>query len=121
MPMEAKGFNQENTAGDAPSLCVCRCCGRLLPPDQFYLRRRGGTPEHRCKDCHRRAMRLRRKLVSGRRAEDGGRADIFRVADRNVRLELIRRARQVVRDSMERRLRRVHEQEWEQETRDWTV
>ena len=60
--MEAKGFNQENTAGDAPSLCVCRCCGRLLPPDQFYLRRRGGMPEHRCKDCHRRAMRLRRKL-----------------------------------------------------------
>ena len=119
--MESKGFNRENTTGGVPSHRVCSGCGRLLPFDQFYVNNRFGTPERRCKDCRRRAMRLRRKLAANRPAGDEGRADIFRVADRNVRLELIRRARQVVRDSMARRLRRVHELEWEQETKDWTV
>ena len=106
--MESKGFNRENTTGGVPSHRVCSGCGRLLPLDQFYVNNRFGTPERRCK-------------AATRPAGDEGRADIFRVADRNVRLELIRRARQVVRDSMARRLRRVHELEWEQETRDWTV
>lgn len=118
--MEMKDFNPENTVGAPEALRTCSCCHRQLPLDHFYLHSPGGRPEGRCKDCHRRAVRMRRKLAAADPAVDEGRTDLFRVDDRDWRLELIRRAKQVVRLSMERRARRLREWEWEQETKDWT-
>ena len=109
--MEVIDFNPENMMEAAAGFRVCNCCGRSLPLSQFYLRRRGGKPEPRCKDCQRRAVRMRRKLSPARREDDGRRTDLFGVADRARRLELILRAKQLVRDSVARHARRMSE--WE--------
>ncbi len=107
--METELFNQENMADSTSAYCECSCCHRLLPVGQFYLHNQGGRRERRCKDCRRRARRMRRMLVPRPSADIAGHTDIFREDDRARRLELILRAKQLVRDSIERRARRLRE------------
>lgn len=99
---------------------VCTCCRRLLPPDAFYLRRRDGSPEGRCKECHRQAMRLRRRmraLADTQFLHDVPTVPrITNLPDRDERLRLIREALRHVRESMERRRRKLRAEDFFRET-----
>lgn len=93
--------------GDRQGLRRCPCCGRLLTTDDFYVNARTGRPDSRCKDCRREASRIQR---SRNMQSEGGkkrrrRVVITSIADRDTRLELIRKALRTVAEI--RRLKRI--------------
>lgn len=93
------------------NLYVCGCCKRELPLEEFYMTRRTVRDGY-CKAC--RCQASQRGYSTKRRCNNKRRRNypvITDIADREVRLELLRNALQTVSQSMERKSRKRWELE----------
>ena len=90
----------------------CRRCFRELPLSDFYTKDRRNTLDSYCKECRRRANRLRRKRMPFPSDVPGvGYPVITLIEDPAVRMAFILQALHTVRESTARKYKMLREEE----------
>lgn len=100
-----KMFMENVSIQEKPALYYCSNCRRMLSAEQFYATR--GQTDRYCKECRKAYMRRQRQADS---PVTETYPVIPRIADRELRMTLIRHAAQVVRDSVLRKRKRLIEE-----------
>lgn len=89
----------------------CGCCKQELPLANFYFNSKKQCPDNYCKACRKRSSRKQRKELECSRIVNKPHCYLVltKVAERELRIKLIRHAQQVVNESIARKRRKLKE------------